>query len=87
VATDHDGVAAHLDTFLETITDYQKGDTVHYDILPTGELGIYKNGKHVSTLASRSFCDAVLNVMFGPAPIDKNLKTGLLALDETVPAN
>ena len=75
----HGDISMPLETFLLTITDYQKGDMVDYDILPNEELRIRKNGKEAAVIRSRQFCCAVLDVVFGPEPIDKKLKDGLLS--------
>jgi len=67
--------------FLATITEYQKGDTVHYDLLPNGELHTYKNERETGVFASRPLCVSVLDIIFGDKPIDARMKADLLASD------
>jgi len=69
---------AAIDAFLATMTDYQREDVVHYDLLPSAELRVYQNSKLNAAIPSRPLCEAILDVVFGPVPIDAKLKEGLL---------
>lgn len=69
------------DRFLETVTEYKKGDIVDYDLLTTGVLQTSTNGGQPVRIESRSLCVGVLDVIFGPDPIDRRMKAGLLTAE------
>lgn len=62
----------------------QKGDTVVIDIVPNYGLKInIQEGKYKTDIASEAFAYSLLNIWLGTKPVDKKLKSVLLANNGT----
>ncbi|MBA2676732.1 chalcone isomerase family protein [Ramlibacter sp.] len=69
---------AAMDAFTATITDYRRGDTVHYDLLPDGTTQVVHNGELLARIVSQELRTGILDVMVGGDPIDPALKAALV---------
>ncbi|MES2938882.1 MAG: chalcone isomerase family protein [Pseudomonadota bacterium] len=67
-----------IEAFVATIVDYQRGDTVHYDLLPDGTTHVVQNGEPVATIVSKELRAGILDVMVGSDPVDPKLKAALV---------
>lgn len=54
-----------------------KNDTVDMEFRPNGTLTVLHNGNSIGRIESTTLCQAVLNIYFGPEPIE-SLKKGML---------
>ena len=70
--------AAAVDAFVDTIADYHRGDTVHYDLLPDGTVQVTQNGAALASIASHALRAGILDVMVGEQAFDAGLRAALV---------